>query len=91
MFLLPEEDKEMFKIAVINEEKDLMASKHTTLKRGDTIKAEQNTGFSDYEKIVDIIFQEIVRSEKRRFIDYEEFEKVLWTTNIDQSCVIHLN
>ncbi len=42
----------------------------------------------DYDKLIDIIFEEIVGGEKRNYIDYDEFSKVLWTTNIDKNCVI---
>lgn len=37
-----------------------------------------------------MIFAEVVMDEKKRFIEYEDFEKVMWTTNIDQHCVIYL-
>jgi hypothetical protein len=99
MFLLPEDEKERYKSALLLEEKNLMNSKFTTnLKRRDSNKSEKSNAdkgmeskYNDYEKIVDIIFGEIVSSNKRKYIDYEEFEKILWTTNIDQSCVIHFD
>ncbi len=42
----------------------------------------------DYEKLIEIIFDEIVNNEKREYIDFEEFTRVMWTTNIDKSCTI---
>jgi hypothetical protein len=45
----------------------------------------------DYDKLIDIVFQEITQTDKRKFLDYDEFSKVLWTTTIDKTCVLHLN
>ena len=41
------------------------------------------------EKIINLMFKEIVGNEKRKFIEYDEFQKILWQTNIDKTCVIH--
>jgi len=41
------------------------------------------------ERIINLIFKEIVGNEKRKFIEYDEFQKILWQTNIDKTCVIH--
>lgn len=43
------------------------------------------------EEIVDIIFKEITGSNDRTHIEYDEFVRIMWTTNIDTICYIHLN
>jgi|LauGreDrversion4_2_1035121.scaffolds.fasta_scaffold364003_1 Ca2+-binding EF-hand superfamily protein len=43
----------------------------------------------DVERIINLMFKEIVGNEKRKFIEYDEFQKILWQTNIDKTCVIH--
>lgn len=44
----------------------------------------------DVEKIISILFKEVLGYENRASIEYEEFQKLMWITNIDTSCVIHL-
>jgi len=41
------------------------------------------------DKIVTLMFKEIAGNDKRKFIEFEEFQKILWQTNIDKTCVIH--
>ena len=45
---------------------------------------------ADFDKIIEIIFAEIITNDKRKYIDYDEFSNILWTTSIDKSCVIDL-
>ncbi len=42
----------------------------------------------DFNELINIVFGEIVFNEKRNYIDYDEFSRVLWTTTIDRNCVI---
>lgn len=46
------------------------------------------TAFKD--KIIDTLFKEILQNSKRNYIDFDEFSKILWSTPIDRTCVIHL-
>lgn len=43
----------------------------------------------EVEKIINLMFKEIVGNDKRKFIEFEEFQKILWQTNLDKTCVIH--
>ena len=43
------------------------------------------------EAIFDTIFKELNFNENKKYIDYEEFSKVLWSSNIDSLCVINLD
>ncbi len=48
----------------------------------------------DYDKLIEIVFGEIVMNEKRKYLDYDDFSNVIWTTTIDKTCVIdfeHVN
>lgn len=42
----------------------------------------------DYDKLIEIVFGEIIFNEKRKYLDYDDFSHVLWTTTIDKTCVI---
>ena len=44
----------------------------------------------DKEAIFEMIFGELNFNENKKYIDYEEFSKVLWSSNIDSLCVINL-
>lgn len=46
------------------------------------------SNFIDFNELINIVFGEIVFNEKRNYIDYDEFSRVLWTTTIDRKCVI---
>ena len=49
---------------------------------------EEDKDTIDYDKLIGLVFGEIVFNEKRTYIDYDEFSRVMWTTTIDKSCVI---
>ena len=61
----------------------------------DMLNEEKNalneTAKESVDKIVNLMFKEIVGNDKRKFIEYEEFQKILWQTNIDKTCVIHFD
>lgn len=57
-------------------------------KKSTKVEIDENINF---EKLVDIVFNETVSNVKRNYIDYDEFSKVMWTTTIDKSCVIHFD
>ncbi len=80
---MPDDERKKFRAALDNEKKNLKNSIHVNIMVDNRMSV-------DYENIIDIIFSEVVMDEKKRFIDYEDFEKIMWTTNIDQKCVIHL-
>jgi len=41
------------------------------------------------EKIVNLIFKEVLGNEKHVYLEFDDFQKVLFQTNIDKTCVIH--
>ena len=45
----------------------------------------------DVEKIINLTFKEITGNDKRKYIEYDEFQKILWQTNLDKTCVIHFD
>ncbi len=47
----------------------------------------ENTNIN-FEKLIDILFDEIVSNDRRKYIDYDDFNTVMWTTEIDKSCII---
>ena len=60
----------------------------------DDMLTEDKTKFTEeakenIEKIVSLIFKEIVGVDKRKFIEFDEFQKILSQTNVDKTCVIH--
>jgi Ca2+-binding EF-hand superfamily protein len=62
----------------------------------DDMLNEEKTKFNDeakenVNKIVDLIFKEIVGLDKRKFIEFDEFQKILCQTNIEKTCVIHFD
>ncbi len=42
----------------------------------------------NYEQLIEIVFGEIIMNEKRKYLDYDDFSNVMWTTTIDKTCVI---
>jgi Ca2+-binding EF-hand superfamily protein len=42
------------------------------------------------EPMIDMIFREIVFNTKRSYIDFREFNTLMWHTNIDKTCVMYL-
>lgn len=42
------------------------------------------------DKIISILFNEVLGYESRASIEYDEFQRLMWITNIDSTCVIHL-
>jgi hypothetical protein len=44
----------------------------------------------NFDKLVDIVFEEILSGDTRNYLDLDDFSKVLWCTTIDKTCVIDL-
>lgn len=69
--------------------KELFIKKSQIYKENKIEEKFENLGEEvDYDKLISLVFSEIVFNEKRNYIDYDEFSHVLWTTNIDKTCCI---
>lgn len=44
----------------------------------------------DLDTIIDIIFKEVLGNTSKNSIDYDDFNKIMWITNIDTVCVLDL-
>jgi hypothetical protein len=42
----------------------------------------------NFEKLIEIVFKEVIPNDRRKFIDFDDFSTIMWTTTIDKSCSI---
>lgn len=55
-----------------------------------TDKKESDNTFN-LDTIIDIIFKEVLGNTSKNAIDYDDFNKIMWITNIDTVCVLDLH
>jgi len=70
---------------------DLVTEKTQKKKENDNTNNKDNMEMEtniNFEKLIDIVFDEIVSNDRRKYIDYDDFNTVMWTTEIDKSCII---
>ena len=72
-----------------NEEEENIEYKLNEINKEEEEQQDMYNNKFDIDKIIDIIFTEITGSKERMHISFNEFEKVLWTSNIDSKCVMY--
>lgn len=45
--------------------------------------------YDDMNTLGEKIFQEVIQSSEKDYLDYDDVQKILWSTNIEHKCSMH--
>ena len=75
-----------FRIFDVDEDKKI---NKTDLERIMRMLFGQKLKEEDMQTLTDKIFNEVIQSAEKEYLDQDDVQKILWSTNIDQKCSMH--